>query len=359
MLSARRLLALLIALIAVASAVGCQSIIGIEDRTYAAASAECRDYCDSVMKTCTGENAVYASMQTCLGVCADLPPGDASNPGSDNSVACRANQLKLGNELTVVCPRAGPGGDGACGSNCDGYCAIWAKACPDDAKLVSDCVSKCAGLRVEPGFDVAANASGDSLECRLVHASAATLDPTAECQSARIASTSPCADAAGSAPSCDDYCNLVMAECQGDLAVYDSLAQCKTVCAALPPGSVDDTHQDTVGCRKYHSYNAVLDPGTHCAHAGPAGDGHCGTDNCESYCLLAKAACASDYATAFQSDSACQSACTGTDGSGKDVGYSVATADGHTVQCRIHHAVLAFSDPTECANVFGNGTSCN
>jgi hypothetical protein len=153
--------------------------------------------------------------------------------------------------------------------------------------------------------------------------------------------------------------------------VYESLAQCKAVCAALTPGTADDESGNTVACRKYHSYNAILDPMTHCPHTGPGGDGHCGstampdtgsTGNCESYCGLLETACASDFHAAFpgvdsDAQTACDAACAPLDDAAPDSPYSIA-ATGNNLSCRLLHLSRALSDATECPAAEGNAAPC-
>jgi hypothetical protein len=90
---------------------------------------------------------------------------------------------------------------------------------------------------------------------------------------------SPCDDLPGAPVPCDVYCNLVMTACTDEFAMYESERQCLDVCEILPPGTAEDETDDTVACRRYHSYNALAAPAAHCLHAGPTGDGHCGTEN--------------------------------------------------------------------------------
>ncbi len=195
------------------------------------------------------------------------------------------------------------------------------------------CVSKCQGL-VDTGlYDStdAGNYSGDTLQCRIVHTTAATIDPDTHCDHAALKSTL-CADDPTAQPDCDTFCHLEMAECTvaNGNPIYESAAQCKAVCEALDPGNLGDQMENTVGCRMYHSYNSVVDPNTHCSHTGPGGDGHCGstglpasgnTGNCESYCHLLETACKDDFDQSFTDQTACQKACVKIDGAGPSVGY--------------------------------------
>ncbi|MET0795026.1 MAG: hypothetical protein ABW061_26135, partial [Polyangiaceae bacterium] len=340
----------------------CQSLAGIEDRKYdgnAAPSAQCQQYCAFSKTVCTGDNAQYTTDTTCLATCKLLPAGEDIEP-TGNTVACRISQLIAAQQDTETeslpgyCAAAGPSGNGRCGSDCDSYCSLYAAACKDDQPLLITtqyadhdlCVSHCEGLADFPDLSLAKSyeKGGDTLQCRLAHLSAATVDPKTHCVHAQLQVQSkadpkdsgPCVDNPTADADCASYCQLEMAECTDEFAQYQTLKQCQAVCGALTLGKVGDTTQNTVGCRKYHSYNTFLPngPASHCPHTGPGGDGHCGspdaasaetvTGNCESYCQLAAAACddasnkglaASDtFASNFKSKAECQQTCNGLDG---------------------------------------------
>ncbi|HVU03468.1 MAG TPA: hypothetical protein VHE30_17030 [Polyangiaceae bacterium] len=351
---------------------GCQSIAGIEERHYdpqanggggAPATAQCTDYCNTVMEACTDTFAVYPSKEVCLGVCALLDPGDPAKAEGTNTVACRAKAAKnaaLSGESGDYCPSAGPGGAGKCGEDCDSYCTLYAKVCPETAS--ENCAAECPVLLDDGTFDAKKNHDGDTLQCRLVHTGNATLAPDEHCWHATLAPKpkSPCAIPT---PNCDDYCRVVMAACTGDSAVYENEAECKATCAAFTPGQSDDQTENTLGCRTYHSYNALDIATSHCPHAGPGGDGHCGTDNCESYCALLQTACATDFAAAFASADACLTACEKVPGAAKESGATLKTAKsgGDSVSCRLLHlsrALAAPTDPSECQAAIA-GTACD
>jgi len=266
------------------------------------------------------------------------------------------------------CAHAGPGTNGACATNCESYCMLFAGACTAEFPTTDECVAKCKGLTDTHGFDVNTNYYNDTLQCRLVHTSAATVTPSEHCPHAALPANGPCLgmDPTTTPSDCDSFCMLETTECTGDLQAYESVQQCKDVCGALTLGTADDESGNTVACRKYHSYNAILDPVTHCPHTGPGGDGHCGstatpdtgsTGNCESYCTLLEAACKSDFDQAFPgtetaAQTACDADCAKIDGAAPNSGYSVA-ASGNNVQCRLLHVSRAFEDPTECAAAEG------
>ncbi|XYI00650.1 hypothetical protein ACMHYB_13190 [Sorangium sp. So ce1128] len=368
---------ILLAPLSIAPWLGCHAIAGIEDRTFVdpqeepeptPVSEQCASYCAAVMESCTAEFQVYSTVETCHGVCALLEPGDPLEP-VDNTVACRARQAELAGitgELAVHCPPAGPGGAGTCGTDCESYCTLRASACTPEVDTHEDCVAMCAGLTDAEMFDVIANHEGDTLQCRLVHVSSATVDPDEHCKHSSLMPVEPCIEPEGTEPSCESFCQVVMTSCTGELSVYESTEQCLAVCEALPPGGAEDRTENTMGCRKYHAYSAMLAPITHCAHTGPGGDGHCGseadpstgsTGNCESYCTLLEAACKEYFDATFPDQAACALDCSALPGAARDSGYSVASAEESALSCRLLHVSRALGDPAECGAAFGDSES--
>jgi len=160
----------------------------------------CDEYCDKVMSACDREHAVYASRALCLAVCALLDVGDAVEPVG-NTLACRVMHAKLAErDPDVECSAAGPGGGNRCGSDCEAYCALYAQVCPEEAgaqaRDVAQCVTSCGALVDQQSFDVTRDHGGDTIECRLVHVSAASVAAIPHCEHARLEATVPwCVDA--------------------------------------------------------------------------------------------------------------------------------------------------------------------
>jgi len=387
-----RFAALILALGGASSALGaCQAIAGIEERSYVPSasagaagtagagsegkpSQQCVEYCAQAKEVCGG--ILYRTDETCLSTCAFMPLEGIDK----NSVACRVRQLdhavQTNEDLELYCANAGPSGNGACGSSCQNLCRLLADACPESFKKYADiaedgddgtdvCVSKCQGLVDTQLYDSrdTGNYLGDTLQCRIVHATSATVDPAGHCAHADLKSNKCLADPKAE-PDCDTFCQLEMAECTeaNGHPIYESEAQCKAVCQALPLGLIGDTTENTIGCRMYHSYNSLLDPKGHCSHTGPGGDGHCGssalpksgnTGNCESYCLLLSQACSADFDASFADQAACQADCVELEGAGPSLGYST-SASGDNLQCRLLHVSRALTNPSkECAAAQG------
>ncbi|MDC0718867.1 hypothetical protein [Nannocystis bainbridge] len=138
--------------------------------------AGCMMYCAAMMGSCTLVDAQYPSLESCLGACSGLPQG---SPGetSGNSLACRAYHAGMASiEPTVHCVHAGPGGAGACGQNCEGFCAIATALCPGEHASPGECMATCANFMDTEPYN-AEDATGNTLACRLYHLTIAATGP--------------------------------------------------------------------------------------------------------------------------------------------------------------------------------------
>jgi hypothetical protein len=345
---------------------------------------ECLTFCDEVQGLCRDEYAVYPSHEACMAVCRELDRGTPDEPANSNTLECRLRTLRGGFDV-ANCRDVGPGGNGQCGNDCDAFCTLRQQACADvepDQPDVADhdaCLVTCQSL---PGAVATAIPSeSDSLQCRLGHLSAALVSPAAaraECISTRTVLGVEAQCREDGAYECTSYCALVMSSCTGANQVYDSQEQCEAVCTTFVPGENGDVDQNTLQCRKYHAgpTAAGRDPATHCIHAGPTGDGHCGaTGNCDSYCTLLESACSDGFGRLYNGQPACIDACrrglpdVGFDGlHGGTPPYTVTNAEQidaqpmPTLACRVLHvarAMLSPNDPTECAAALAEpGSPC-
>jgi hypothetical protein len=162
----------------------------------------CETYCTIVMQECAGAHAVYTTPEICHAVCAHLPEGEEGDE-IGNTAHCRLRNAKIaGAEPSFYCPIAGPGGNGVCGSNCQGMCTIAAGACsaengqwPNDAACHTECnaLSDLDTFTVDPAMAMYA---GDHVQCRLFHASASALaEPGIHCP--HVGGSPPCAASTG------------------------------------------------------------------------------------------------------------------------------------------------------------------
>lgn len=362
----------------------CANLVGIQERTEGGAGAPglvddetqietselCIEYCDTVMSNCEDDFAVYANRAACVETCNVLPPGPDREP-IGNTVQCRLKQAKVAaDEPAPQCPLAGPGGgdpvDG-CGGNCASWCQLGLAICPDQFEGLQDCEAVCESIPDTGDFNLDANYTTDTVQCRIIHLMAALDDPTTHCPHTQLLSTNFCDGDGGGEVSCDSYCTLAMASCTAEDAVYESFEQCQAVCAVLPPGEASDQSQNTVGCRSYHASVAAELPGVHCDHAGPGGDGVCGSSsdvsgNCESYCLLLEQGCPSSFVWADQTEctSQCESDFEGA-GAAADSKYSIELATSGTaeLQCRTLQVARALEagDEAACDKALA-GTDC-
>jgi hypothetical protein len=171
-------------------------------------------------------------------------------------------------------------------------------------------------------------------------------------------------------PNCDDYCGMLMNTCAGaNVTQYESLNDCLAVCKKFTPSMAPDPTEDTLACRRYHTYNSLGKSAAaqdHCDHAGPGGDGHCGK-MCPAYCKLVASVCSDDFDSAFPGgDRECRDKCAVVmeqrdEAKQADVGYSVAEGKrgGNTIQCRLYYTTKAALDPTQCASALGRaGGEC-
>jgi hypothetical protein len=401
---------------------GCEQIAGIERRRYLGdgglrdggpeqfdypSKAQCDEFCGVVTESCNETSGVFAykkDTQYCNSLCRHLPKArDPGNADGTNSFECRKREADNAfgqkgdpDEGAQSCRSTGAGGAPYCGSNCEAYCQLFANVCADTpTKPREDCLEECEALASDDSLDADksfSNNDADTVECRLSHLGAAatakvagsTGETALHCEHASIYvdKLSPCMTAT---PRCTDYCELTMNTCHNkgeeDLRQYETLQDCLNVCAKGPVNSLEleagktqDKDRDTVACRRYHAYNALLfDRPYHCNHAGPAGDGHCG-DLCTSYCQLVKKACERNgYNQDFPNgDEQCKAQCEmipavaalkQADKPIADLKYNVGLgqAGKDTIQCRLYHTSKAFGSPaTECEHALGRtGSKCD
>jgi hypothetical protein len=153
----------------------------------------------------------------------------------------------------------------------------------------------------------------------------------------------------------EKYCANMKANCTGANAQYPNDASCAAAAAAVPAGMDADMAGNTLGCRVYHSGAAASDAATHCPHAGPGGDGACGSI-CEGFCDIAVKTCATEW----PDKAACMTACAAFPAAGMK--YNTSFTAGNTVECRLYHLSVAATDAasatTHCPHTKVDSSTC-
>jgi hypothetical protein len=273
-----------------------------------------------------------------------------------NTAGCRLYHATVAAQVDPEqhCVHAGPSGGDHCGSYCDTYCQLALRNCADANQLFTDeaaCRATCAQLRADgtPG-----DREGDTVQCRIRALGLAGTEPPAtaaqHCPSAGRDGGEVCVDR----PTCSQYCEVVTTVCDEDagLPQYADRQACLLYCgrdAGFPPGSLDDTSGNTIGCRIYHAtVAAATSPEDHCVHAGPTGHEVCGT-LCENYCHLARRNCTGANRL-FDSVADCLAQCQPVPTGGQPGDQA-----GNTIQCRMFYLGLAGQDPPASADAHCGG----
>lgn len=150
----------------------------------------CDAYCATIGANCTGEWTQYGMPDFCTASCAAFPTGTPADTAG-NTLGCRSYHAgAAAMDPATHCVHAGPGGAGVCGANCDGFCSIAMHACPDAWPGLPECMTACGTFMDMEPYD-ASDVGGDTLACRLYHATAAAFLPDPHCMHIK-ADSPPC-----------------------------------------------------------------------------------------------------------------------------------------------------------------------
>lgn len=164
----------------------------------------------------------------------------------------------------------------------------------------------------------------------------------------------PAADADNN--TCAAYCSTITTNCANNDTQYSDQGSCMASCAVWGPGTPGEMAGNTRACRIYHAGAASGNPGLHCRHAGPGGDGACG-GNCEGFCSLVTSVCGTQATPPYASMGACMTACAGF---ATTPPYSAAVTGGDSFACRLYHATAASVTPgLHCPHTAATSATCN
>jgi hypothetical protein len=152
----------------------------------------CAEYCGVVQLACAPDHQQYSDMDDCMASCLAFPAGAGTDTAGD-TLGCRLTYARLaakgGAALAANCAYAGPGGDGECGTNCEGYCDLAMMYCSaaHDAKLYDTraaCMADCAGRADDTPLNAGAGVRtdmGNTTACLLYHAQMGSVAPSGHC----------------------------------------------------------------------------------------------------------------------------------------------------------------------------------
>ncbi len=153
---------------------------GNSGKTPDAGIPSCATYCTNITANCTTINLQYSTAAACMASCPHFPVGTGSDMSGD-TLGCRVNHAALAmTDPTTHCVHAGPSGGGACGMPCEGFCSLVVAECPAQYPDAATCAATCMGFAAAPPY-TAMVTGGNSLSCRIYHATAAAMDPTTHC----------------------------------------------------------------------------------------------------------------------------------------------------------------------------------
>jgi hypothetical protein len=159
----------------------------------------CANYCTTITGACTGPLAQFGGSTAadatahCMGTCAAFM-NVATQTG--DTLGCHlyhAMNASMAGNAATHCPHAGPGGDvlgsaGVCGDPCTNFCTLVQTTCTGANAAYADmgtCMSACAGFSTTNKYVVdttafpSTNPTGNTLACRLYHATNAAVSATA------------------------------------------------------------------------------------------------------------------------------------------------------------------------------------
>ena len=158
----------------------------------------CEAYCDQTAKSCAGQGGLYPDRGACLATCGAMPKDAPFDASDGDSVQCRTYHAAAAASDAVHCAHAAASGGGVCGDRCAAYCDQVMGHCTGGDALFPDrgaCLSVCGTFPVGSEFA----AGGDSVQCRLMHASYPAAGDPSHCAHAAPDGGGVCVDEAAPA----------------------------------------------------------------------------------------------------------------------------------------------------------------
>jgi len=201
-----------------------------------AANPNCTTYCNAVGSYCTSYLAVgYQDVSYCLEACQTMTKGSDTDT-TGNTAGCRQyHAIAAGvSNPTVNCAAASVSGGEVCGTPCESYCFFMSSSCwqefsPAGTATFNNpaCLSICQAVYPNTGVNYPIDQSGDSVQCRLYHASASWVNAGIHCPHASISGAGVCGT---STTPVDAFCRLANSTCHG---TFVDISDCQTKAAAF------------------------------------------------------------------------------------------------------------------------------
>ncbi len=172
------------------------------------APVDCAAYCQTMAARCKNGLGHFNDQypggypDACAEACSHFVTGNAGE-STGNSLACRLFGACLAeHDPDIYCTVAGPGGDGVCGDNCDGFCTLNLSICAGPLAQYASmtaCQDDCAKLDFSDTYNTTVdNWSGtkNTFACRMYWLMRSVADPDENCQYTKLggASIDPCKD---------------------------------------------------------------------------------------------------------------------------------------------------------------------
>lgn len=158
---------------------------------------------------------------------------------------------------------------GAGSPTCSQYCTTIMANCTGSNQqytTLANCMASCMAMPVGTSSD----SSGDTLGCRINHATFAKMDPVTHCPHAGPGGAGVCGT------NCQGYCQIAEMYCTGANQIYSDASDCASTCAQFDDTVRYDISVMTGGstaCLLYHSQEASTNPPDHCLGDLEKGDG--------------------------------------------------------------------------------------
>lgn len=155
----------------------------------------CAAYCADMAVNCVDTPQYIGIDGSCEAVCAQFESGSSIDPagadvtGGTDTLACRAYHLSVAGQTDpdAHCPHSGPGGEDVCsgGSKGEAFCRLNLALCSGGNQVypsVDDCIADLPNIANTGGAHDATQLDANTLNCRITHLTAASVDPDVHCQ---------------------------------------------------------------------------------------------------------------------------------------------------------------------------------